>query len=112
MAPSERPWRIVKDGVAVRIRVTPRARRAAVAGIVALPDGPAIRVAVAAPPADGAANAAVLKLLAEAWGLPRSALAIAAGASGRSKTITVAGDPARLATTLETWLTGAEGVSA
>jgi len=112
MAPSERPWRAVRDGLAVRVRVTPRARRASAGGTIALPDGPAIRVAVTAPPAGGAANAAVLALLAAAWDMPKSALAVTAGTSARLKTVTVAGDPAALAARLDTWLTRAEGVSA
>ncbi|MBM3558917.1 MAG: DUF167 domain-containing protein [Alphaproteobacteria bacterium] len=102
----------MKDGVALRIRVTPRARRAGSGGIIALPDGPAVRVTVTAPPSDGAATAAVLKLLARIWDIPGSALAIAAGATGRSKTVTVTGDPALLAARLETWLTRTEEVSA
>lgn len=112
MAPSERPWRPVREGIAVRVRVTPRARRAGAGGTIALPAGPALRVAVTAPPAEGAANTAVLALLAAAWDVPKSALAVTSGASGRLKTVTVSGDPASLTARLEAWLTHAEGVSA
>ena len=40
----------------MRVRVTPRARRAGAGGTIALPDGPALRVAVTALPAEGAAE--------------------------------------------------------
>ncbi|MSO80896.1 MAG: hypothetical protein EXQ97_04530 [Alphaproteobacteria bacterium] len=112
MAPSERPWRPVREGLAVRVRVTPRARRAGAGGTIALPDVPALRVAVTAPPAEGAANAAVLALLAAACDVPKSALAVTLGTSGRLRAVTVSGDPSSLAARLEAWLTHAEGVSA
>ena len=41
---------------------------------------PVLKVRVTAPPAEGAANAAVLKTLSSALGLPKSALTLAAGA--------------------------------
>jgi uncharacterized protein YggU (UPF0235/DUF167 family) len=48
-------------------------------------------VRVTAPPVEGAANAAVIKLLATALGLPQSRLAITAGSTGRLKRVTVSG---------------------
>jgi uncharacterized protein YggU (UPF0235/DUF167 family) len=48
-----------------------------------------VRARVAAPPANGAANAALLRLLAEVLDLPRSRLAIIAGATGRHKRVLV-----------------------
>jgi uncharacterized protein YggU (UPF0235/DUF167 family) len=53
--------------------------------------GDEIRVRVAAPPADGAANDALERLLAERLGVPRSNLAVAAGAAARSKVVLVGG---------------------
>lgn len=62
---------------------------------------PVLKVRVAAPPADGAANAAVLKTLSSALGLPKSALSLAAGASARIKQVEVRGlDAAGLAARL------------
>jgi uncharacterized protein YggU (UPF0235/DUF167 family) len=40
---------------------------------------------------DGAANHAVLRLIAEEMDVPRSAVRLAAGASGRRKLVTVEG---------------------
>src|SRR5947208_1036962 len=48
-----------------------------------------LEVRVAAAPADGAANEALLKLLAEALGVNRSELAIISGATSRHKRITI-----------------------
>jgi uncharacterized protein (TIGR00251 family) len=71
----------------VDIQVVPRASRAAVGPAV----GERLRVAVTAPPVDGAANAAVIEALAEAFGVKRSAVAIVRGETGRRKTVRVAG---------------------
>jgi uncharacterized protein (TIGR00251 family) len=65
----------------------PRAKRTEVAGR----HGDAIRIRLAAPPVDGAANEALLRFLAERLGVPRRAVALAAGAAARRKTVTVTG---------------------
>ncbi len=94
----------VADGVLVTIKVTPRARREGVEGVG--PDG-ALRVRVTAPPEDGKANAAVIALLAREWDVPKSALSVASGASGRNKRIHVRGEPATLVRLLSERLGGA-----
>jgi uncharacterized protein YggU (UPF0235/DUF167 family) len=53
--------------------------------------GDEIRVRVAAPPVDGAANDALERLLAERLGVARSNVAVAAGAAARSKVVLVGG---------------------
>jgi len=75
------------DGQPFEVRVTPRASRNAVA--VTPGDPPAIRVRVTAAPERGRANAAVIKLLAKALGVPRSRLELLRGATGRDKTFRV-----------------------
>ncbi|HOF90135.1 MAG TPA: DUF167 domain-containing protein [Armatimonadota bacterium] len=70
----------------LHITVKPKAPRA---GVTRGTDG--VRVRVTAPPAAGAANAAVIETLAKALGVPKSRLAIIAGATGRVKRVTVAG---------------------
>ena len=60
----------------LRLRVTPRAATSTVVGWRA--DG-ALGVRVTAPPVEGAGNRAVEALLAEALGLPRSAVSVARG---------------------------------
>lgn len=71
----------------LHVRVTPRSSREGVEGFDA--DG-VLRVRVSAPPADGAANAAVAKLLAKALGLPGREVVLVAGATARQKTFEVA----------------------
>jgi uncharacterized protein YggU (UPF0235/DUF167 family) len=99
------PFSAAADGVRVRLRVLPKARRNQVDGLVAEADGGvALKLAVTAAPEDGKANAAVIALLAKAWGRPKSAFTVAAGAADRRKIIHLQGDPARLMQALEPWL--------
>jgi uncharacterized protein (TIGR00251 family) len=48
------------------------------------------KIQLKAPPVDGAANKALIAFLSEAWGVPKSAITIALGASGRTKRVEVA----------------------
>jgi uncharacterized protein YggU (UPF0235/DUF167 family) len=52
---------------------------------------PVLKARVAAPPVEGEANAALLKLVAKALGLPRSAVRIASGETARVKVLEVVG---------------------
>jgi uncharacterized protein len=85
-------------GSVLSVIVTPRAARSS---IEQLADG-AIQVRVAAPPVNGAANAALLRFLAGVLDVPRSRLEIIGGASSRRKRITVNGlTPDELETRLQ-----------
>ncbi|HLZ21442.1 MAG TPA: DUF167 domain-containing protein [Ktedonobacterales bacterium] len=76
--------------VVLTIRVTPRAGRDELAF-----DGATLRARLAAPPVDGAANAALVELLAARLGVPRRAISILRGATSRTKFVEIAGlDPA------------------
>jgi len=75
------------DALIVDLQVVPRASRTAVGPAV----GERLRVAVTSPPVDGAANAAVIDALADAFGVRRSAVQIVRGERGRQKTVTIAG---------------------
>ena len=83
------------------MRVTPRARCNGLEGLAETTDGPALRIAVTAPPEDGKANTAVLKILSRALGIPRSSLKIRAGKTSRNKTVAAFGDTATLQAVLE-----------
>ena len=77
----------------VDVQVVPRASRVAVGPAV----GDRLRVAVTAPPVDGAANAAVIDALARAFGVRRAAVRIVRGETGRRKTVEIdGGSPAVL----------------
>lgn len=77
-----------KDGTLIfKVRVVPRA---SCSELVGEHDG-ALRVRIAAPPVDGAANDELVRLLARAFGVPRSAIAIIGGQTAKLKTVCVAG---------------------
>ena len=67
--------------------VQPRASRTEVAGM----HGDAVKIRLAAPPVDGAANEELVRFLADLLGLPRSSVSIASGQSGRRKTVVADG---------------------
>lgn len=95
---------------AVRLtaRVTPKGGRDRIEGWARDADGaPVLRLRVAAPPTDGAANAAVVKLLAKAFGVPKSAVTLLAGATARTKRLEISGDPETLAQRLAEHLAAA-----
>ena len=87
------------SGVTIELRVQPRARRTALEAA-----GEGLKASVTAPPEDGKANDAVIALLSEEWRLPKSAFAVIKGAAARSKTVSVNGEPATLATRIVAWV--------
>lgn len=103
--PAARPWRATKEGIALDIRLTPRGGRDAIDGIETLADGRAVlKARVRAAPTEGEANTALIRLLAQEFGLSRSQLAIVSGATARLKTVALRGESGALAASLETWL--------
>lgn len=96
------PWLAGPDGVSVTVRATPRGGRDAVDGIGLLSDGRAVlklRVSTAAE--DGRANAALVRLIAEAAGISASKVTLASGATARIKTFRLSGDPSAIVARLE-----------
>ena len=75
------------NGVRLSVRVQPRASSTGIAGI----HGDALKVRLTAPPVDGAANAALVKLLAETFGIPVRAITIVAGSGSRTKVVELDG---------------------
>jgi uncharacterized protein len=83
--------------VHLEVRLLPRAKSDRLIGLAATAGGGrTLRAAVTAPARDGRANEALLRLLAQAWRLPRRNLSILAGAASRNKTVRVLGDPQQL----------------
>lgn len=74
-------------GASFQVRVIPRARRTEIAGIL---DG-ALKVRLAAPPVEGAANEALVKFLAERLGARARDVEILSGHTSRMKTVRVSG---------------------
>ncbi len=74
-----------KNGLTFDIQVTPRAKRAGIAG----QQDELLKVKVTAVPVEGAANDAVISLLAKELGLKKAHIGILAGQTSRRKTILI-----------------------
>jgi uncharacterized protein len=86
-----------REGVVVSIRLTPGASRDRIEG----PDtrqgsGGALNVKVRARPEAGAANRALIALLAEQLGLRKSAFEVISGHASRQKRVLIRGNPAAI----------------
>ncbi|MEZ4434633.1 MAG: DUF167 domain-containing protein [bacterium] len=71
------------DGAVVSVRVQPRARRSGLSGL----HGEAVKVALRAPPVDGAANAALTAFLADVCAVPGRTVRIVSGQTSRDKRV-------------------------
>jgi len=74
-------------GVRLNVKVVPGASRDKIVGQL----GDALKIAVAKPPQDGAANRAVIKLLASTLSLPEASFTIVRGQTNPRKQIRIAG---------------------
>ncbi len=80
-----RPWRTNPHGVVLHIRLQPRASQNRLVGLYA----EALKVALTAPPVDGAANAALMAFIAQLLAVPRATVSLQAGAKSRTKQVLV-----------------------
>ncbi|MGE5283622.1 MAG: DUF167 domain-containing protein [Actinomycetota bacterium] len=69
------------------VRVTPRSGKEGIAGF----EGGVLRIRLNAPPVEGQANAALVRFLSKALGVPKSRIALVAGDRGRNKIVRVDG---------------------
>lgn len=74
-------------GVSFAVRLKPRARREGLEGV----KGGVLQAAVHAPPVEGEANRALIRLLARACDVPPSTVWIVRGEAGRVKSLMVRG---------------------
>lgn len=77
-----------ETGLQIRVKVIPRAKKNEISGVM---DDGSLKVRLAAPPVDGRANQALIKLLAETLGVPPSNISIISGERGRIKRIFIDG---------------------
>ena len=75
------------DGCQLTVKAIPRASRTAIAGA----DTDWLRIRLQAPPVDGRANEALTEFLAKTLDLPRRAVTVVAGETGRIKKVRIAG---------------------
>jgi uncharacterized protein (TIGR00251 family) len=87
--------------VTLAVRVTPRASRTEIIGVHTMSDGrTALAVRLAAPPAEGKANMALIDFLGDVLGVGRSAISLRSGASARLKLVRISGNGPALAARL------------
>jgi uncharacterized protein (TIGR00251 family) len=75
------------DGILLNVRVIPRAGKSGIAGT----RNDALLVRLNAAPVDGAANAELVEVLADALGVPRRSITLVSGERSRTKRVRVAG---------------------
>jgi len=77
-----------KDGsIIFSVRVVPRASKSEIIGEM----GGALKIKIAAPPVEGAANAELIKVLAEQFGVAKNAVEITGGQTSRQKQVRISG---------------------
>lgn len=73
--------------ILLKVRVHPGARTTGISGTL----GDALKVELQSPPVDGKANAALLRFVAEKLRLPRAAVTLKSGTTGRDKVLAITG---------------------
>lgn len=100
-----KPYAAVPDGVRLALRLTPRAARNGMDGIVSDADGrPLLKLRLVAPPVEGAANEALIAFLAKTLSLRKADISIRSGETGRIKILHLAGDSAAILRKLDALL--------
>jgi uncharacterized protein len=87
MAEPDTTIRAASGGIEIDVVVVPRASRSRIVGRL----GERLKVQVTAPPVDGAANAELASVLATALDVPKGAVEVARGHTGKRKTVRVIG---------------------
>ena len=102
MDAADRPWVVTADGLIVTVRLTPKAGRDSIDGIVHLSDGRTVlKARVNAAPTDGEANGALTRLLAQTLRIASGNITLIGGTASRIKRMLIKGDVAAVAAALE-----------
>ena len=100
-----KPYAAVESGVRLALRLTPRAAKNGMDGIVQDADGrPLLKLRLVAPPVEGAANEALIAFLAKSLSLRKADISIRSGETSRIKILHLAGDSTTLLQKLDAWL--------
>lgn len=75
------------NAVTFKVRLTPRSSRNAIVG----EHEGALKIALTAPPVEGAANEALVEFLAKVLGIRKSAVKIVSGEKSKNKTVRIEG---------------------
>ena len=76
-----------RDGVLLSVYVQPRASRSEVVG----EHGDALKIRLAAPPVDGAANDELIRFLSKLFGVSASSVSVKSGQTSRTKVVEISG---------------------
>ena len=107
---NDAPFARVSGGVSVRVHLTPKAARNAIAGTAKDAKGiPALKATVTAAPEGGKANKALIGMLSKSWRLPKTSISVKSGAGHRQKTLLVEGDTEMLFKKLRKWMESLSG---
>lgn len=99
------PFISVENGLRLFIRLTPKAKKTALNGVmIDEEDKVVLKASVTSVPEKGKANAALIKLLCKEWKLAKSDIEITQGELNRHKTLLLKGDPQALAQRLTEWM--------
>jgi uncharacterized protein (TIGR00251 family) len=86
MPPRDHRFHDARQGSALAVRVIPRAGRNQISELM---DDGRVKIRLAAAPVDGEANQQLIRFLADALHVPKSAIEIVAGLTSRDKLVTV-----------------------
>ena len=93
-----------RGGAAITVKVTPRAPKTEVSGLM---DDGTLKIRLAAPPVGGAANRALVEFLAQLLDLPRGQIDIIAGETTERKLVSLIGiSPAEVDAAVQRVLSG------
>ena len=86
------PYSLDGDDILLAVRLTPRARKDGISGVIDSGDGrTALAIRIAAPPVEGAANKALIALLSKRLGIRKAEVTIRSGEASRLKIVRLAG---------------------
>ena len=102
MDAGDRPWVVCAEGLIVTVRLTPKAGRDSVDGIMHLSDGRSVlKARVSAAPSDGEANSALVRLLAQTLRIAPRDVTLVGGTTSRIKRMLIKGDVRAVVAALE-----------
>ena len=85
----------------LHIRLTPKASRNAISGIINMPNGQEmLKIAVNALPEDGKANTELIRFLSKTLDIPKNRITLVSGTTSREKLVQIQGDIKQIAKTI------------
>ena len=83
--------RSAEGGVTLAVRAQPGAKRTSIVGVYGEGAAAQLKISVQAPPIEGRANSALIKFLADKFGVPKSNVELVSGELSRSKVFLLRG---------------------